>query len=544
MFIWYIKDLARRIGSGRLWFALAAAVLLGIISLSGLALLVARQFDRRTEERRFEPAQQSAYFNEDPQPTPGYVVAANVASFASPHRLYAEMTREQQTEFLEREARRVTLLIGNREYVFEREVIDYIKDYVDGYANRIATRSTRPWDEDLNYVFERARRDAPQIIASFRREGVPAVLGLYLPMIETEYNECLESPAGALGLFQFMPATAGEYGVSPADRCRVERMAPAAARYMKDRIREFGNDGMSVALSIAAYNRSPQSVRRDLQDVLDSRSNERTFWTLLAKKEKLDRYFRNENIKYVPKFFAAAIVGENPETFGLRIRKLSTYDNSPPSSDSARPCRVLSLDEIEEAARQVVGRISNDLHHYEFPSDKSHIASVKEVVEGNCNSPTLGAELLALERGRGQLIEWSENQIAPDLLAYAALAETNGRSPDALATAKRMAPRLIEVSKILKDSNADAALLSLAAYEMGSPVRGNHPILRRMEGRINHDTERNIWDLYRRGGLTEAEYGFVIRFLAFGIIAHEPWKFGYENQPQRHGGTERNGGSR
>jgi hypothetical protein len=522
MYIW--NNIRTRVGSSGVWFALVAAVLLGIIILGGIAILVARQFSSRAEERKFEPSQQSSDL---PQSTPSSIVAVNVASVESSRKLYADMTREQQDDFLDREARRVTLLIGNREYVFEREVINYIKEYVDGYANRIGNRNTRLWNEDLNYVFERARKNAPQIIASFRREGVPVVLGLYLPMIETEYNECLASPAGALGLFQFMPATASGYGVSPSDRCRVEKMAPAAASYMKDRIREFGNDGMSVALGIAAYNRSPQSVRRDLQDVLDSRSNERSFWTLLAKKEKLDKYFRNENIKYVPKFFAAAIVGENPETFGLRIRKLSTYDYSLASANT--PCRSLTDEEIEEAARQVVGRISNDLHHYEFPSDKSHVVRVKEVVEGNCNSLTLGAGLQALRRGRAQLIDWSENQIAPDLLAYAALAETNGRSSDTLAAARRMAPQLIDVSKLLKDSNADAALLSLAAYEMGPPSRGAHPIHRRMEGRINHDTERNVWDLYRNGGLTEAEYGFVIRFLAFGIIAHEPRRFGYEN---------------
>lgn len=519
MYTW--NNIKTRVGGSRVWLAIMTALLLGIIILSCIAMLVANQFSSRAADREYGQSPQS----ELPQSTSNSIVAINVASGKTSRLLYTEMTREQQGDFLEREAGRVTSLIGNREYVFENEVIDFIKEYVDGYAKRIATKSTGLWNEDLNYVFERARENAPKIIASFRREGVPVVLGLYLPMIESEYNECLQSPAGALGLFQFMPATASGYGVSPSDRCQVEKIAPAAASYMKDRIREFGNDGMSVALGIAAYNRSPQSVRRDLQDVIDSRSNERSFWTLLAKKEQLDKYFRNENIKYVPKFFAAAIVGENPETFGLRIRKLSTYDYSLASADS--PCRSLADGEIEEAARQLMGRISNDLHIYEFPSDKSHIGRVKEVIEGNCNSTVLGTQLQALRRSRARLIDWSENQITPDLLAYAALAKTIGRAADSVGQARRMAPQLIEVSKLLKDSNADTALLSLAAYEMGRPSRGVHPIHRRMEGRINHDTERNVWDLYRKGGLTEAEYRFVIRFLAFGIIAHEPRRFGY-----------------
>ena len=85
---------------------------------------------------------------------------------------------------------------------------------------------------------------------------------------------------------------------------------------------------MSVALGIAGYNRSPDSVRRDLHDVLNSDNKERSFWTLIANSNKLDRFFQNENIKYVPKFFAAAIVGETPWAFGLQMNSLSTETQS------------------------------------------------------------------------------------------------------------------------------------------------------------------------------------------------------------------------
>jgi hypothetical protein len=94
---------------------------------------------------------------------------------------------------------------------------------------------------------------------------------------------------------------------------------------MADRIAEFGPDSMSVALGIAGYNRSPDSVRRDLRDVLNSENRERSFWTLVANSNKLDHYFQGENIKYVPKFFAAAIVGETPWAFGIQMQPLSTY---------------------------------------------------------------------------------------------------------------------------------------------------------------------------------------------------------------------------
>ena len=55
----------------------------------------------------------------------------------------------------------------------------------------------------------------------------------------------------------------------------------------------------------------------------------RSFWTLIANKNILQggagKQFNAENIKYVPKFFAAAIVGENPQDFGVTLQPLSSY---------------------------------------------------------------------------------------------------------------------------------------------------------------------------------------------------------------------------
>ncbi|HEX5733769.1 MAG TPA: transglycosylase SLT domain-containing protein [Blastocatellia bacterium] len=240
-------------------------------------------------------------------------------------KLYLQMSEDERNEFIYAQARVISRMMSNREYVFTDDVLPYIKKYVDGYARRVGNNSTAIWGEDLNLLFARARRLAPDIIREFNARGTPKVVGLYIPMIESEYRECLTSPVGAKGLFQFMPATASGYGVDPADRCNVKKMAPAAAKYIKDRIAEFGSDSMSVALGIAGYNRSPDSVRRDLSDVINSKNKERSFWTLIANSDKLDRFFQNENIKYVPKFFAAAIVGENPWAFGLEMNPLSTY---------------------------------------------------------------------------------------------------------------------------------------------------------------------------------------------------------------------------
>jgi hypothetical protein len=316
-------------GEGAPRLALVTAIVLSLVILAGVAAL---GIDKLREPSEPDPAPAtpeviSPRAQITPTITPGGApgetpVIIPAASLAP----YLKMSQVEQYNFLSLKARNITRMMGNREYVFDREALDYIKYYVDGYAKRVGNESRSLWAEDVRFMMGRATEYAPDIIAAFRRENTPIVLGLYIPVIESEYHKCLKSPADALGLFQFIAPTAERYGVPAEKRCDEKLMAPAAARYMKDRIKEFGTGPMSVALSIAGYNRDPASVRRDLQDVVTSKSNERSFWTLLARKEELDHWFRNENVKYVPKFFAAAIVGENPASFGLRIRKLSTYD--------------------------------------------------------------------------------------------------------------------------------------------------------------------------------------------------------------------------
>ncbi|HEU4768510.1 MAG TPA: transglycosylase SLT domain-containing protein [Pyrinomonadaceae bacterium] len=311
----------------RLIFVLAA----GVIQLAACA-------SGEAEKGRFVVEQSSSPVAEAPSP----VVHATTAPQSSPSpsvaptaemvdppesaKLYLQMSEEEQYEFVERRARHISRMIGSGTYEFSRPSISYIKQYVDAYARRVGNGSKATWGEDLNYVFGRGQRYAPMIIQAFNNRRIPPAIGLYLVAVETEYtNFTQENDAGAAGLFQFIPSTAESYGVAPAQRTNVEKMSKAAAHYVADRIAEFGTDPMSVALCIAGYNRNPDSVRNDLQSVMNSANKERSFWTLVTNSNKLDKWFQGENIKYVPKYFAAAVVGETPWAFGLSMKQpLST----------------------------------------------------------------------------------------------------------------------------------------------------------------------------------------------------------------------------
>ena len=189
------------------------------------------------------------------------------------------------------------------------------------YAERIGTNGRT----DLRLVLERGQANAPVLIAAFRARNVSPLFGLYIPFIESEYNN-LETPTpmGSLGMFQFLPSTGEKYGLSTEDLLDVGRSADAAARYLTDSMQAFANDPMKEALALLAYNRGAQKTARDLQVLLNEQNKRCSICALTADRSKLDETFRSENVFYVPRFFAAAIIGENPQVFGLKMQPLSS----------------------------------------------------------------------------------------------------------------------------------------------------------------------------------------------------------------------------
>jgi hypothetical protein len=240
---------------------------------------------------------------------------------------YRQMNEQEQIAYLKSKLLLVAQQMTKQGVrAFPDEAISLIKYWLDAYARRIGTGHTKLWQEDLRFTFKRAATQfTPTIIAAFEEQQVPTLLGVYIPMIETEYrNLAAKDEEVASGLFNFIGPIARRYGVAPSERTNVGKMATAAARYLKERFAEFGTDITGIELSLTGYIRAPSSVRRDLKQVADGQETP-TFWTLVKNKKKLDYWFQNETINYVPRFYAVAIIGENLADFGLEMKPLSTY---------------------------------------------------------------------------------------------------------------------------------------------------------------------------------------------------------------------------
>jgi pSer/pThr/pTyr-binding forkhead associated (FHA) protein len=255
---------------------------------------------------------------------------------------YVDMSDAEKRQYLEAKAMRVAQVIGNSSSdKIPDGAITKIKGFVDAYATRIKVKphtGACKFGDSLQSTYERAAKDAPFVIKAFNEKGVDPRIGLYLAMIESEHCTCLQSGTGPLGMFQFTYATA-KLHFSPSDgvvkgarpgnpdlRCQPEPSARAAASYMKALTGRYGTGPASVPLAIGSYNSGEGGLSTNLEKALDSGQGlPRDFWTLIEKGDILSKQFQSENFKYVPKFFAAAIIGENPQDFGLTLQPVSTY---------------------------------------------------------------------------------------------------------------------------------------------------------------------------------------------------------------------------
>ncbi|MDR1308659.1 MAG: lytic transglycosylase domain-containing protein [Deltaproteobacteria bacterium] len=154
----------------------------------------------------------------------------------------------------------------------------------------------------------RAKRFFPLIEAALRQAGLPDDLK-YLAVAESDLRPTVSSPAGATGLWQFMPATARHFGLT-VNKDQDLRMLPEpllaiGIKYLSSLRSQFG----SWPLAMAAYNSGEARVAR-----------------ALAREPAGADYFQlslpRETERYVYRIAAIKMVMENAGQYG--------FSDSPP----------------------------------------------------------------------------------------------------------------------------------------------------------------------------------------------------------------------
>jgi len=175
---------------------------------------------------------------------------------------------------------------------------------VEPYLDRYLESGRRSMEKALR----RSQAYVPRFQQTMAAEGLPTELA-YLPLVESHFENTARSRAGAVGLWQFMPATAQRYGLR-VDRCIDERRDPqlstrAAARYLGDLYDRFDD----WHLALAAYNAGEGTVSRALRE-----SDVDDYWAMVAR-----GLLPAETCSFVPKFLAAVTVAERAPDLGLDV---------------------------------------------------------------------------------------------------------------------------------------------------------------------------------------------------------------------------------
>jgi membrane-bound lytic murein transglycosylase D len=189
---------------------------------------------------------------------------------------------------------------------------------------------------------ERGSRYEPMIRAKLKAAGLPEDM-YYLALIESGYSPDAYSRAAAVGIWQFMTATARGTGLRVDwwidERRHPSRSTAAAVKHLGWLKDQFG----SLYLAAAAYNGGSGRVSRGLTryaDALEGTSGEDVFFALAEQ-----NYLRPETKDYVPQLIAAALVAKSPSRYGLTIKTRPPFEY-----DSVRVGPSVPLAAVAKAA--------------------------------------------------------------------------------------------------------------------------------------------------------------------------------------------------
>jgi membrane-bound lytic murein transglycosylase D len=139
----------------------------------------------------------------------------------------------------------------------------------------------------------------------FKKANLPQDL-LYMAMIESGFDPTAESHAAAVGIWQFIPETGAEYGLTINDtideRRDPIRSTQAAIGYLSKLNKEFGGNWH---LAMASYNAGERRIYKAV-----SEKGTINYW-------ELRDALAEETQFYVPKILALAILDKYPELFGV-----------------------------------------------------------------------------------------------------------------------------------------------------------------------------------------------------------------------------------
>jgi membrane-bound lytic murein transglycosylase D len=164
----------------------------------------------------------------------------------------------------------------------------------------------------------REGRFAGLIRTKLRERGMPEDL-LYLAMIESGFSPRATSKKEAVGVWQFIPPTAAQFGLRQDEWVDERRDPVKATDAALDYIAFLHDRYGSWYLAAAAYNAGPSRVDRALKRHGGGRrGDEAVYWEII---DQLPR----ETREYVPRLLAATTLARQAERYGFHVKPADPY---------------------------------------------------------------------------------------------------------------------------------------------------------------------------------------------------------------------------
>lgn len=206
----------------------------------------------------------------------------------------------------------------------EEETLDYIEKFSNSRRDYIIR------------MYNKGKKLMPKAVTILKKHNVPQEFKVLLAL-ESAFNSDVVSCAGAVGYWQFMDAAANEYGLKYVkqlsndekkklkkenpkradsifkamakikdDRKNFAKATTAAARYLKDRVKNLGADWLLIC---ASYNCGVGNVWKAIEK--SGKGNAATFWDI-------KNYLPAETRNYVMNFIAMNVIFHNYEKFNKK----------------------------------------------------------------------------------------------------------------------------------------------------------------------------------------------------------------------------------
>ncbi len=212
--------------------------------------------------------------------------------------------------------------------------VSFVQDYIEKYSNDLTRMKVwgKPFFDMMDDVF--IEKNLPRELK-------------YIAVIESRLNPSSTSFAGAVGPWQFMPATAIRMGLKVSryidERTNYIRSTQAAAKYLTELYGQFGD----WLLVIAAYNGGPGNVLKAIR-----KAGSRNFWDI--------QYFLPaESRNHVKKFIGTHYIFEGQG--GLTTLTRSESDDHYGTDGGYALNRGISKTEASNAKEQTITGKYNSL---------------------------------------------------------------------------------------------------------------------------------------------------------------------------------------